>query len=283
MGRQRRIAGCFETCNQAGPPWFDQHIAQSSPHQHRITTMATTEYQREVRTLCHEFTQRVAALQHLARTACSSTACGCTSRLCQAAGTGIGSRRSAVHSAKPPSSNGPTLSPWRPPLATASPSSATDTAPRATAVHPAARWRQPAQQRMTLPNRPCRNRTECPCRSPPRNRSPGPGLRAVTSAQRRRCSRLPPAAARRHCRESPRCAPAARRCGARSRYRQHRNGVTENIEAHRYVGHRGRRERTCDHRRAPSPAATRSRSANTPAAVTSGPAPGPCTTNGLSQ
>ena len=61
------------------------------------------------------------------------------------------------------------------------------------------------------------------------------------------------------------------------------DGMTKNVEAHRHVGHRRRRKRTCDHRRAPSPAATRSRSANTPAAVTSGPAPGPCTTNGLSQ
>ena len=37
------------------------------------------------------------------------------------------------------------------------------------------------------------------------------------------------------------------------------------------------------HSLAPSAAASRSRSANTPAAVTSGPAPGPCTTSGLSQ
>ncbi len=61
------------------------------------------------------------------------------------------------------------------------------------------------------------------------------------------------------------------------------NGMAENVEAHCHVGHRGGRKCTCDHRRAPSPAATRSRSANTPAAVTSGPAPGPCTTSGLSQ
>ena len=37
------------------------------------------------------------------------------------------------------------------------------------------------------------------------------------------------------------------------------------------------------HRRAPNAAPTRNRSANTPAAVTSGPAPGPCTMSGLSR
>ncbi|KAG0927417.1 hypothetical protein G6F31_018059 [Rhizopus arrhizus] len=61
------------------------------------------------------------------------------------------------------------------------------------------------------------------------------------------------------------------------------DGMAENVESHCPVGHRGGCVCTCDHRRAPSPAATRSRSANTPAAVTSGPAPGPCTTSGLSQ
>ncbi|MNI35853.1 hypothetical protein D3C73_898900 [compost metagenome] len=61
------------------------------------------------------------------------------------------------------------------------------------------------------------------------------------------------------------------------------DGVTQDVETHGHVGHRCGREGACDHSRAPSPAATRSRSANTPAAVTSGPAPGPCTTSGLSQ
>ncbi|MNV20025.1 hypothetical protein D3C71_1109100 [compost metagenome] len=67
------------------------------------------------------------------------------------------------------------------------------------------------------------------------------------------------------------------------------DGVTKNVEPDPHVADRGRCERACfrhaalTHKRAPSPTATRSTSANTPAAVTSGPAPGPCTTSGLSQ
>ena len=80
--------------------------------------------------------------------------------------------------------------------------------------------------------------------------------------------------------------------------------MAEDVEAHRHVADRGRRKRAglplwlwrwlhlrdCGrlatdraHSRAPCPAATRSTSANTPAAVTSGPAPGPCTISGFSQ
>ena len=64
--------------------------------------------------------------------------------------------------------------------------------------------------------------------------------------------------------------------------------VAEDVEAHRDVADRRRRERAsrCAALSQPRPqrrAATRSRSANTPAAVTSGPAPGPCTTSGLSR
>jgi len=73
------------------------------------------------------------------------------------------------------------------------------------------------------------------------------------------------------------------------------HGIAEQVEPDRHVRHRGRGEGArlvpaggglhClpAHSRVPSPAATRSTSANTPAAVTSGPAPGPCTTSGLSQ
>src|ERR1700722_9859635 len=62
------------------------------------------------------------------------------------------------------------------------------------------------------------------------------------------------------------------------------DGVTENIESHTNVADRRRCEGArLFHMRAPSAAAMRSKSANTPAAVTSGPAPGPCTTRGLSQ
>jgi hypothetical protein len=60
--------------------------------------------------------------------------------------------------------------------------------------------------------------------------------------------------------------------------------VPEQVEADGDVSDAGRRERTrllSIHRRAPTLEAIRSRSANTPAAVTSGPAPGPCTTSGF--
>src|SRR5262249_44878143 len=60
--------------------------------------------------------------------------------------------------------------------------------------------------------------------------------------------------------------------------------VSEDVEANADVADGSRSERTGFlHTRAPSDAATRSKSANAPAAVTSGPAPGPCTTSGLSQ
>src|SRR5262249_54239999 len=60
---------------------------------------------------------------------------------------------------------------------------------------------------------------------------------------------------------------------------------TEDVEPDRHVADRGRRKHSCPlaHRRAPRYAARRSRSANTPPAVTSGPAPGPWTISGLSQ
>ena len=63
------------------------------------------------------------------------------------------------------------------------------------------------------------------------------------------------------------------------------DGVAEDVEADADVADAGRRECTglfAAHTRAPRAAETRSRSANTPAAVTSGPAPGPCTTSGFS-
>jgi len=63
-----------------------------------------------------------------------------------------------------------------------------------------------------------------------------------------------------------------------------RETVAEDVETDRHVADTGRRERDdafLTHTRAPKDDATRSRSANTPAAVTSGPAPGPCTTRGL--
>src|SRR5690606_2456038 len=63
--------------------------------------------------------------------------------------------------------------------------------------------------------------------------------------------------------------------------------VSEQVEADADIAHRGRRAGGGTVRRAhsgaPSAAATRSTSANTPAAVTSGPAPGPRTISGLSQ
>src|SRR5205807_5621677 len=62
------------------------------------------------------------------------------------------------------------------------------------------------------------------------------------------------------------------------------DGKSEDVEADRDVADRGGRERArtrawgrCAHSCAPRWAASRSRSANTPPAVTSGPAPGPCT------
>ncbi|KAG0740522.1 hypothetical protein G6F35_017900 [Rhizopus arrhizus] len=69
MGRQRRITGGFEAGNQSGPSRFDQHIAQARAYQRRVAAMAATEHQREVRALCHELAQRIAALQGLAGTA----------------------------------------------------------------------------------------------------------------------------------------------------------------------------------------------------------------------
>ncbi len=66
--------------------------------------------------------------------------------------------------------------------------------------------------------------------------------------------------------------------------------LAENIEADAEIADAGGRKCGCFEplhagiqTRAPNEAATRSRSAKTPAAVTSGPAPGPCTTSGLSQ
>ena len=65
------------------------------------------------------------------------------------------------------------------------------------------------------------------------------------------------------------------------------DAVAEDVEADPHIAYGSRRKRprfhACAHRRAPSAAASRSRSENTPAAVTSGPAPGPCTTSGLSR
>src|SRR5690606_31981612 len=64
------------------------------------------------------------------------------------------------------------------------------------------------------------------------------------------------------------------------------HGVSEQVEAHPDVADRGRGEgrrgpRRPGHRFAPRDVASRRRSANTPPAVTSGPAPGPCTTSGF--
>ena len=65
------------------------------------------------------------------------------------------------------------------------------------------------------------------------------------------------------------------------------DAVAEDGETDPDIADGAGRERTRfqsgSHRRAPSAAARRSRSENTPAAVTSGPAPGPCTTSGLSR
>ena len=61
--------------------------------------------------------------------------------------------------------------------------------------------------------------------------------------------------------------------------------VSKYVETDRDIAYAGWREGAADvstHKRAPIAAPTRSRSANTPAAVTSGPAPGPCTMSGLS-
>jgi len=64
---------------------------------------------------------------------------------------------------------------------------------------------------------------------------------------------------------------------------------TENVEADRDIADRGGGKGRsalpgrAAHSRAPRYAARRSRSANTPPAVTSGPAPGPCTMSGLSR
>ena len=68
---------------------------------------------------------------------------------------------------------------------------------------------------------------------------------------------------------------------------EHVHRKAQDVEADGDVGRRSRRERRrlvasrAAHRRAPRYEHTRSRSANTPAAVTSGPAPGPCTISGL--
>ena len=63
--------------------------------------------------------------------------------------------------------------------------------------------------------------------------------------------------------------------------------VAEQVEADADVADAGRREGACDvrrlrHWRAPSDCATARMSPKMPAAVTCGPAPGPCTTSGLS-
>src|SRR5690606_36924203 len=60
------------------------------------------------------------------------------------------------------------------------------------------------------------------------------------------------------------------------------HALTENIETDRNIADAGRREGgRRHHRRAPSAAPRRSKSAKIPAAVTSRPAPGPCTISGL--
>ena len=63
------------------------------------------------------------------------------------------------------------------------------------------------------------------------------------------------------------------------------DGEAEDVEADGDVADRGRRKGGCrgDHSLAPRYVARRSRSANTPPAVTSVPAPGPCTISGLLQ
>ncbi len=100
----------------------------------------------------------------------------------------------------------------------------------------AAHWRRPAPRHSTLPNRPCRNRTGCPCRSRLRNRNPGPGLRAAYQ-------RSPGGVAG--------CVQWQRDSTATDRIDPHRrlvdaahahgiadtgNGMAENVEAHCHVG-----------------------------------------------
>ena len=222
----------------------------------------------------------------------SSTMCGCTSTQRTVSGTGIcltcGLSMPTV-STSPPNSDGAMLSTCTEPLATASPCIAnlSSCVRSSGASSSAAAATTPATADAAEPPSP--SRAECPCRSRARSRNRHPSLVEHARARPcRRCSSRPRAAGPGRCRGSR----ESRRPAARVRSRAHaiaerRDRVSEDVEADSDVADARRRERRRGrasgrgHNFAPRYAHTRSRSANTPAAVTAGPAPGPCTISGL--
>ncbi len=198
--------------------------------------------------------------------------------------------RSAVASTSPPSSIGPTLSPCRPPLATASPASACG--------YSACTSSGVSSKAFAATSAATHEAAEPP--------SPDPrGMPFVEFdlESERQFQRRPQ---RDQCRTGGVAFGLQRQVGHRAAYRCDANGwfidaahggdvadagdaVADDVEANADIADRAWREGASDHsvfgihKRAPRLDARRSKSENTPAAVTSGPAPGPCTTSGLSR
>ena len=142
------------------------------------------------------------------------------------------------------------------------------------------------------PSRPGPSRAECPCRSRPRSRSPAAAPPAcamqraaggVVARPRAAGPGTTPRIARiAHARLGA-CARTVTRSPSAPTAKPRMSKPMATLPTEAGAKAVAPLARGARHRRAPRYAASRSRSANTPPAVTSGPAPGPCTISGLSQ
>ncbi len=242
---------CGEARDQRRATRLDEHVAQSARIRSASPAWQPREEHREVRALRDERRRAHMRPSSAARAArVSSTA----SRMHEhavpsVAGTGIGNERSVGRQHE-------TAEQHRADVVAVTAAARDRFAgqrerierARRAAAGRAVHWPRRAQRRPTRPSRPCRSRTECPCRV--RSRSRTAALSAIAQRDQRGACRVALGFERQSAlrsRESRRC---ARRVSAMRRTRDAVAGpvdrVAEDVEADTDVADRGRRERRGD-------------------------------------